>query len=108
MRQPAMPTVPLPVNVDAVVALLEQHDYFCDRRLATSVFLALKLRRPLFLEGEAGVGKTEIAKVLARALGRSLVRLQCYDWPDTESAVYQCNYPHDIIHIRVPEAQGNV
>jgi MoxR-like ATPase len=103
-----MPTVPLPVNVDAVVALLEQHDYFSDRRLATSVFLALKLRRPLFLEGEAGVGKTEIAKVLARALGRSLVRLQCYEGLDTASAVYEWNYPRQMIEIRLAEAQGKV
>jgi len=103
-----MPTFPLPVNVDAVVALLEQHDYFSDRRLATSVFLALKLRRPLFLEGEAGVGKTEIAKVLARALGRSLVRLQCYEGLDTASAVYEWNYPRQMIEIRLAEAQGKV
>ena len=103
-----MLTVPLPVNVDAVVALLEQHDYFSDRRLATSVFLALKLRRPLFLEGEAGVGKTEIAKVLARALGRSLVRLQCYEGLDTASAVYEWNYPRQMIEIRLAEAQGKV
>src|SRR5437773_12245097 len=99
-----MPTVPLPVNVDAVVTLLEQHDYFSDRRLATSVFLALKLRRPLFLEGEAGVGKTEIAKVLAIALGRSLVRLQCYEGLDTASAVYEGNYPRQMIDIRLAEA----
>src|SRR5882672_6637792 len=104
MLQPAMPTVPLPVNVDAVVALLEQHDYFSDRRLATSVFLALKLRRPLFLEGEAGVGKTEIAKVLARALGRRLIRLQCYEGLDSASAVYEWNYPRQMIEIRLAEA----
>src|SRR5450631_236780 len=103
-----MATVPLPVNVDAVVALLEQHDYFSDRRLATSVFLALKLRRPLFLEGEAGVGKTEIAKVLSRALGRSLIRLQCYEGLDTSSAVYEWNYPRQMIEIRLAEAQGKV
>src|ERR1700730_17257355 len=101
-----MSALPVPVNVDAVVALLEQHDYFSDRRLATSVFLALKLRRPLFLEGEAGVGKTEIAKVLARALGRSLVRLQCYEGLDTASAVYEWNYPRQMIEIRLTEAAG--
>jgi MoxR-like ATPase len=103
-----MVTPPLPASVDAVVALLEQHDYFSDRRLATSVFLALKLRRPLFLEGEAGVGKTEIAKVLARALGRSLIRLQCYEGLDTGSAVYEWNYPRQMIEIRLAEAQGKV
>ena len=98
----------LPVNVDAVAALLEHNDYFADRRLATSVFLALKMHRPLFLEGEAGVGKTEIAKVLARALGRSLVRLQCYEGLDTASAVYEWNYPRQMIEIRLAEAQGKV
>jgi MoxR-like ATPase len=94
----------LPVNVDAVVALLEQNDYFADRRLATSVFLALKMHRPLFLEGEAGVGKTEIAKTLAHALGRSLVRLQCYEGLDTASAVYEWNYTRQMIEIRLAEA----
>jgi len=103
-----MPAVPLPADVDAVVALLDQHDYFGDRRLATSVFLALKLRRPLFLEGEAGVGKTEIAKVLSKALGRSLVRLQCYEGLDVASAVYEWNYPRQMIEIRLAEAQGKV
>ena len=99
-------TPALPANVDAVAALLEQHDYFADRRLATSVYLALKMRRPLFLEGEAGVGKTEIAKVLARALGRALVRLQCYEGLDTASAVYEWNYPRQMIEIRLAEAVG--
>jgi MoxR-like ATPase len=103
-----MSALPLPANVDAVVSLLEQHDYFADRRLATSVFLALKMHRPLFLEGEAGVGKTEIAKVLARALDRSLVRLQCYEGLDTASAVYEWNYPRQMIEIRLAEAQGKV
>ena len=98
----------IPASVDAVLALLEQNDYFADRRLATSVFLALKMGRPLFLEGEAGVGKTEIAKVLARALGRSLVRLQCYEGLDTASAVYEWNYPRQMIEIRLAEAQGKV
>jgi len=98
----------IPASVDAVLALLEQNDYFADRRLATSVFLALKMGRPLFLEGEAGVGKTEIAKVLARGLGRSLVRLQCYEGLDTASAVYEWNYPRQMIEIRLAEAQGRV
>ena len=101
-------TPALPANVDAVAALLEQHDYFADRRLATSVFLALKMRRPLFLEGEAGVGKTEIAKVLAAALGRAMVRLQCYEGLDTSSAVYEWNYPRQMIEIRLAEASGEV
>jgi MoxR-like ATPase len=100
--------VPLPSTVDAVVAMLERHDYFADRRLATSVFLALRMRRPLFLEGEAGVGKTEIAKVLAAGLGRSLVRLQCYEGLDTASAVYEWNYPRQMIEIRLAEAHGHV
>ncbi|HXX83973.1 MAG TPA: MoxR family ATPase [Casimicrobiaceae bacterium] len=103
-----MPLPPLPSTVDAVVAMLERHDYFSDRRLATSVFLALRMRRPLFLEGEAGVGKTEIAKVLAAGLGRSLVRLQCYEGLDTASAVYEWNYPRQMIEIRLAEAQGHV
>ena len=101
-------TPALPANVDAVAALLEQHDYFADRRLATSVYLALKMRRPLFLEGEAGVGKTEIAKVLAAALGRALIRLQCYEGLDTASAVYEWNYPRQMIEIRLAEASGKV
>src|SRR6266705_745719 len=103
-----MSATALPASVDAVVALLEQHDYIADRRLATSVFLALKMGRPLFLEGEAGVGKTEIAKVLAVALGRELVRLQCYEGLDTTSAVYEWNYPRQMIEIRLAEAQGKV
>ena len=103
-----MTTASLPASVDAALALLEQHDYFADRRLATSVFLALKMRRPLFLEGEAGVGKTEVAKVLARSLGRSLVRLQCYEGLDTASAVYEWNYPRQMIEIRLAEAQGKI
>jgi len=103
-----MSATALPARVDAVVELLEQHDYIADRRLATSVFLALKMGRPLFLEGEAGVGKTEIAKVLAVALGRELVRLQCYEGLDTASAVYEWNYPRQMIEIRLAEAQGKV
>jgi MoxR-like ATPase len=98
----------LPSSVDAVLDLLERQDYFADRRLGTSVFLALKMARPLFLEGEAGVGKTEIAKVLARALGRELVRLQCYEGLDTGSAVYEWNYPRQMIEIRLAEAHGEV
>ncbi|NDP43106.1 MAG: MoxR family ATPase, partial [Aromatoleum sp.] len=98
----------LPASVDAVVALLDRHDYVADRRLATSVFLALKMRRPLFLEGEAGVGKTEIAKVLATALGKTLVRLQCYEGLDVASAVYEWNYPRQMIEIRLAESTGHL
>ncbi len=98
----------IPASVDATLDLLTAHDYVADRRLATAVFLALKLQRPLFLEGEAGVGKTEIAKVLAAGLGRPLVRLQCYEGLDTASAVYEWNYPRQMIEIRLAEAAGTV
>jgi MoxR-like ATPase len=98
----------MPANVDAVLEVLSAQDYVADRRLATAVFLALKLERPLFLEGEAGVGKTEIAKVLARGLGKPLVRLQCYEGLDTAAAVYEWNYPRQMIEIRLAEASGNV
>jgi MoxR-like ATPase len=100
--------VPLPADVDATLALLTKQDYVADRRLATAVFLALRLGRPLFLEGEAGVGKTEIAKVLAAALGRRLVRLQCYEGLDTAAAVYEWNYPRQMIEIRLAEAAGGI
>jgi len=88
--------------------LLAGEDYVADRRLATAVFLALKLARPLFLEGEAGVGKTEVAKVLASGLARPLVRLQCYEGLDTAGAVYEWNYPRQMIEIRLAEAAGGV
>ncbi len=98
----------LPVTVDATLDLLTENDYVADRRLATAVFLALRLKRPLFLEGEAGVGKTELAKVLAAGLHRPLVRLQCYEGLDTASAVYEWNYPRQMIEIRLAEATGAV
>jgi MoxR-like ATPase len=107
-RVPPMTAIPLPANVDATLALLTAQDYVAERRLATAVFLALKLQRPLFLEGEAGVGKTEIAKVLAAGLGKPLVRLQCYEGLDTSSAVYEWNYPRQMIEIRLAEAAGGV
>ena len=90
------------------MTLLADNDYVADRALATVLFLALKLGRPLFLEGEAGVGKTEIAKVLSRGLGRPLVRLQCYEGLDVASAVYEWNYAAQMIAIRAAEAAGEV
>jgi MoxR-like ATPase len=96
----------LPADVAATKAMLTGAGYVTDDALATSVFLALKLQRPLFLEGEPGVGKTEIAKVLAAALGRPLVRLQCYEGLDVSSAVYEWNYSRQLLHIRAAEATG--
>src|SRR5689334_4691700 len=97
---------PLPQSVDETLALLERGQYVADRSLATAVHLALSLKRPLFLEGEAGVGKTEIAKVLAGTLGRDLIRLQCYEGLDVASAVYEWNYARQMIEIRLAEAAG--
>jgi len=96
----------LPQDVDAVADLLQKADYVSDRSLATVVLLSLRLGRPLFLEGEAGVGKTEIAKVLSQALGRRLIRLQCYEGLDLGSAVYEWNYPRQMVEIRLAEATG--
>jgi MoxR-like ATPase len=96
----------LPSSVDEVMQLLASQQYVAERQLATTLYLALSMRRPLFLEGEAGVGKTEIAKVLASALGRRLVRLQCYEGLDISSAVYEWNYPRQMIEIRLAEAAG--
>ena len=96
----------LPASIDAVQAMLSAEGYVCGRALATVVFLALTLGRPLFLEGEAGVGKTEIAKALAQALGRRLIRLQCYEGLDTASAVYEWNFAAQMIAIRTAEASG--
>src|SRR5580658_9998635 len=101
---PAAGTPALPASVDASLALLGSADYIADRSLATAVHLALRLKRPLFLEGEAGVGKTEIAKVLATALKRRLIRLQCYEGLDVASAVYEWDYPRQMIEIRLAEA----
>lgn len=96
----------LPSSIDATIDLLAEADYVADRSLATALFLALKLGRPLFLEGEAGVGKTEIAKVLAASLGRRLIRLQCYEGLDVASAVYEWNYQRQMLEIRLAEAAG--
>lgn len=101
-----MPNLPIPTSIDALQTVLQQQHYVADRGLATSVYLALKLQRPLLLEGEAGVGKTEIAKVLAAALGTELIRLQCYEGLDVTHAVYEWNYARQLLEIRIREAGG--
>lgn len=93
----------LPASIDATLDLLRRGGYVADRSLATPLFLALKLQRPLLLEGEAGVGKTEIAKVLAAVLGRKLLRLQCYEGLDVAAAVYEWNYPRQMMAVRLAE-----
>jgi MoxR-like ATPase len=95
---------PAPQTIDETLDMLAGADYVADRSLATVLFLSLRMKRPLFLEGEAGVGKTEIAKVLAQALGRKLIRLQCYEGLDVSSAVYEWNYAAQMIEIRMEEA----
>jgi MoxR-like ATPase len=97
---------PLPASIDDTLKLLAEADYLADRSLATVLYLALKMGRPIFLEGEAGVGKTEIAKVLAATLGRRLIRLQCYEGLDVSAAVYEWNYAGQMIAIRIAEAEG--
>ena len=97
-----------PGSIGQTQALLEQANYVADRALSTTLFLALKMQRPLFLEGEAGVGKTEIAKVLSQTLDRRLVRLQCYEGLDIGSAVYEWNYSRQMLEIRLAEAAGTV
>ncbi len=98
------PALPLPDSVDAVVALLATEHYVCDRRLATALFLSLKLGRPLFVEGEPGVGKTELGKTLARALGTLLLRVQCYEGLDVAQTAYEWNVARQMIEIRLAEA----
>jgi MoxR-like ATPase len=93
-------------SIDDLQAALRRHNYVADRGLATAIFLALRLQRPLFLEGEAGVGKTEVAKVLADLLGAELIRLQCYEGLDVSQAVYEWNYARQMMHIRLAEARG--
>ena len=93
-------------NIEEIQDTFRGHDYVTDRSLATAVFLALELGRPLLLEGEAGVGKTELAKVLATSLGARLIRLQCYEGLDVNTAVYEWNYPRQMLEIRLLEARG--
>ena len=97
----------LPESIDATVELLKKGRYVADRSLGTALYLALRMGRPLFLEGEAGVGKTEIGKVLSETLGRRLIRLQCYEGLDVSSAVYEWNYSMQMIDVRIAEATGD-
>lgn len=101
-------TSDLPSSVDATLDMLAKHGYFAERSLATVIFLSLRMARPLFVEGEAGVGKTEIAKVLSAALGRRLIRLQCYEGLDVASAVYEWNSHAQMIAIRLAETAGDI
>src|SRR5436190_193877 len=108
MKQEPANARAVPSSIDDTLKLLGEADYLADRSLATVLFLALRMGRPLFLEGEAGVGKTEIAKVLSQTLGRRLIRLQCYEGLDVSAAVYEWNYAEQMIAIRRAEAEGNV
>lgn len=103
-----MTTIQDLASIDQIQSALADHHYISDRSLATAIFLALKLQRPLFLEGEAGVGKTEVAKVLAHLLARPLIRLQCYEGLDVNTAVYEWNYTQQMLQIRLMEAAGHV
>ncbi|MEI7443512.1 MAG: MoxR family ATPase [Burkholderiales bacterium] len=96
----------VPASVDAVASMLAERGYLADRRLATALFLSLRLQRPLFLEGEAGVGKTELAKVLAEATGAPLIRLQCYEGLDVAQAAYEWNVSRQLLHLRLAESSG--
>ena len=107
-NSPAAAPRAVPSSIDDTLKLLGEADYLADRSLATVLFLALRMGRPIFLEGEAGVGKTEIAKVLSATLGRRLIRLQCYEGLDVSAAVYEWNYAEQMIAIRLAEAEGNV
>lgn len=109
MTSPNTPTSPItpPSSIDATISMLAAENYVCGRDLATVAFLSLSLGKPLFLEGEAGVGKTEIAKALASGLGRKLIRLQCYEGLDAASAIYEWNFAAQMITIRTAEAAGN-
>ncbi|MDE0262572.1 MAG: MoxR family ATPase [Bryobacterales bacterium] len=99
---------PIPDSIDELQATLAGEDYVCDRALATSVYLALRLQRPVLLEGEAGVGKTEVAKALAAALGRDLIRMQCYEGLDISHAVYEWNYTRQILEIQLMRNGGGL
>jgi MoxR-like ATPase len=103
--RPDLQPLLIPPSVDELQQALARQDYVADRALAVSIFLALRLGRPLFLEGEPGVGKTEVAKVLAAALETPLVRLQCYEGLDVGHAVYEWNYPRQILEVRLAEAR---
>src|SRR5258708_8958973 len=96
----------VPKSVEEVAAALAAHEYLADEGLATAIFLAVTLRRPLLLEGEAGVGKTEVAKVLARWTGGELLRIQCYEGIDVSQAVYEWDYSRQLLHLRAAEARG--
>ncbi len=106
IQKPAKPMTQIPHSIEDVSRLLADHRYIADRSLAVSIFLSLRVNKPLFLEGEAGVGKTEVAKVLAAGLSRRLIRLQCYEGLDVNHAVYEWNYARQILHIRLAEARG--
>ncbi len=93
-------------SIDELEKQLAEHDYITDRMLATSIFLAIKMQKPLLLEGEPGVGKTEVAKVIARLLDTELIRLQCYEGLDTQTALYEWNYPRQMLELRLQEARG--
>lgn len=100
--------IPLPNSIDATLQLLREHNYVCDRSLATLAFLSLELDRPIFLEGEAGVGKTELARTLATALGRDLIRLQCYEGLDATTAVYEWNFAAQMLAMKQGEADVDI
>src|SRR2546421_3879247 len=108
MKQEPASARAVPTSIDDTLKLLGEADYLADRSLATVLFLALRMGRPLFLEGEAGVGKTEIAKGLSQTLGRRLIRLQCYEGLDVSAAVYEWNYAEQMIAIRIARAEGRV
>src|SRR6266566_3210164 len=107
LPSPAAPSTPNALDtIEEIQDRFRERDYVCDRSLATATFLALRLGRPLLLEGEAGVGKTELAKVLAASLGARLIRLQCYEGLDVNAAVYEWNYPRQMLEIRRPLLQA--